>query len=85
MQVTTDANQSRPTVRVKNTGTVPSCMTRPDIVGAKRAFYTSDNFTWLAPGETKEISVYVLWWEPNPPAVLTLGAWNAPVQSIKLF
>jgi len=81
----TEANQSQLTVRVKNTGTVPSFMTQLDITGVQRAFYASDNFTSLAPGETTDIAVSVWWRGPKDSALLTVGAWNAPVQSIKLF
>ncbi len=81
----TETNQSQLTVRVKNTGTVPSFMTQLDISGVQRAFYASDNFTWLAPGETRDITVSVWWRGAKDSALLTVGAWNVPVQSIKLF
>jgi beta-mannosidase len=72
------------TVRVTNSGTVPSFMTQLDITGAQRVFYATDNFTWLAPGESKDITLWVRWQGPDSAAVLTLSAWNAPTNSIKL-
>lgn len=60
-------------------------MTQLDITGVQRTFYATDNFTWLAPGETKDITVSVWWRGPKDPAVLKVGAWNVPVQSMKLF
>ena len=81
---TTEANQSQLTVRVKNTGTVPSFMTQLDITGVSRAFYATDNFIWLAPGETKDIAVSVWWRGPKESAILTLNAWNAATSSVKL-
>lgn len=80
----TNANQSRLVVRVKNTGKVPSFMTQLDITGAKRAFYATDNFTWLAPGESKEIAIEILWRGSKEVAALTLSAWNATGSSIRL-
>lgn len=60
-------------------------MTQPDRAGVSRAFSVTDNFIWLAPGETNDITVSVWWRGPKDPAVLTVGSWNAPAQSIKLF
>lgn len=73
------------TVRVKNTGTVPSFMTQIDIAGVQRAFYATDNFTWLAVGETRDIAVSVWWGGPKDSALLTVSAWNAHLQLVKLF
>ena len=72
-------NQNKITVRVKNTGTVPSFMTKLDLVGMKRAFYASDNYMWIAPGETKEIEVNVLWREEAKAKKVTVAGWNTPV------
>jgi len=76
------ANRSQLRVRVKNTGAKPALVTRLDIEGAKRAFYATDNFFWLAPGEERELQVEILWRDPGQrsQAALTVGAWNAPTQ-----
>lgn len=64
-------------VRVTNTGKVPAFMAKVDITGVKRAFYASDNYTWIQPGESKEIMMNVLWREENKSGVLEASAWNA--------
>ncbi|WP_336515813.1 glycoside hydrolase family 2 protein [Pollutibacter soli] len=64
-------------VSIKNTGPVPAFMTKVDVTGVKRAFYASDNFIWLQPGETKQITVHVLWRDKKDNAKLELSAWNA--------
>ncbi|HEY4207085.1 MAG TPA: glycoside hydrolase family 2 protein, partial [Puia sp.] len=67
----------------KNTGRIPAFMVELDITGVKRAFYASDDYLWLAPGESKEISLNVLWREKQQNAHLSVGAWNAaPVQTL---
>jgi beta-mannosidase len=66
-------------IRVANTGSAPAVPVRLEIEGVKRAFYATDNFFWLAPGEAREISVEVLWRESDKRgnAVFSVAAWNA--------
>jgi len=79
-------NRSQILVKVTNTGRVPAFMTKIDVVGIKRAFYASDNYFWLTPGEDKEITVEVLWREPilNRNIAIAVDAWNAKRGSTKL-
>lgn len=72
-------------VLIKNTGSIPAIMTKIDITGCKRAFTADDNYTWLAPGETREIDLDVLWREPERKqnASIEVSAWNAPTISLK--
>ena len=53
-------SRSSLSLRVQNRGNVPAFMTQLDIVGAKRAVVASDNFFWLAPGETRDLTADVL-------------------------
>ncbi len=69
---------------VRNEGNLPAFMTKIDISGAKRAFYASDNYIWLQPGETKEITMNVNWREGMNNAVLSAQAWNAEMVTVKL-
>ena len=73
-------------VKVTNIGKVPAFMTNIDISGIKRAFYATDNYFWVAPGESREITIEVLWREPSSGKniVLEIGAWNVKKQMIKL-
>ncbi|QHV94146.1 glycoside hydrolase family 2 protein [Spirosoma endbachense] len=82
----TAKDQSHLRVKVTNTGKVPAFMTNVDIVGTKRAIVASDNYTWLAPGESQEFTLDVIWREPEtrPKATLSVGAWNAAVTTAKL-
>ncbi|MDO9256861.1 MAG: hypothetical protein Q7U54_15180 [Bacteroidales bacterium] len=79
-------NRSHLQVKVTNIGKVPAFMTKIDVVGIKRAFYAADNYYWLAPGESREIMIEILWREPvlNKNIVLIADAWNAKKQTIKL-
>ena len=79
-----DAHRGQLRVRVRNTGARPAFNTRLDIEGAKRAFYATDNFFWLAPGEERELQAEVLWREPGQRAqtALTVSAWNAQPQRL---
>jgi beta-mannosidase len=79
-----DRSQMR--VKVTNTGKVPAFMTKLDITGIKRAFYASDNYFWLAEGESREIEAEILWREPeaSKKIALTASAWNAKTQVEKL-
>lgn len=69
---------------VTNTGTIPAFMVKADITGVKRAFFASDNYLWLQPGETREIEMQVLWRDKKEGAVLESGAWNAKKVKINL-
>lgn len=73
-------------VKVTNIGKVPAFMTNIDITGIKRAFYATDNYFWLAPSESREITMEVLWREPSlsKNIVLEMGAWNVKKLMIKL-
>ncbi|RYY26593.1 MAG: beta-mannosidase [Chitinophagaceae bacterium] len=71
-------------VMVKNTGKFPAFMTKVDIKGVKRSFYATDNFFWLQPGETRQISMNILWREQNKNATAVVSAWNAPAAEQKL-
>jgi beta-mannosidase len=79
-----EQNQSRLQLRVRNTGSKPAFLTQLDIKGTKRAFYGSDNFFWLAPGEMRSLDLRVLWRDPatRDRAVLTVHAWNAPATQV---
>lgn len=80
----TDQSQLR--VKVTNTGKAPAFMAKVDITGTKRAIVASDNFTWIAPGETQEIDMDVIWRDPTTrsKAILTVSAWNAPATTAKI-
>lgn len=80
------ADRSQLRMKVTNTGKVPAFMTKIDISGIKRAFYATDNYLWLAPGENKEITLDALWRESiaGKNIVLSVEAWNAKKQMIKL-
>jgi beta-mannosidase len=82
--VSTERGQIK--VKVTNTGKVPAFMTNINITGIKRAFYATDNYFWLAPGENREITMEILWREPssNKNVVLEVGAWNSKKQQLKL-
>lgn len=79
-------NRSRLRVHVKNTGNKPAFATRLDIKAARRLFYATDNFFWLAPGEQRDLEVEVLWREPaqRDQARLVVGAWNAAPQELRV-
>jgi beta-mannosidase len=71
---------------VKNMGKIPSFMTTIDISGAKRIFYASDNFFWLAPGEEKKITVTLSFRENtiNKKIEIKAAAWNAKIKKVQL-
>ena len=73
-------------VRVRNTGRVPSFMTHLDIAGTQRAFYATDNYFWLAPGEERTLGMEVLWRNPatRNNATITVAAWNAPAKQVSI-
>lgn len=72
-------NESEVKLKIKNTGKTPAFMTKIDITGVKRVFYASDNYLWLQPNETKEITMNVLWREKKGDAVVSASAWNAVI------
>ena len=71
---------------VKNTGKIPSFMTTIDVSGAKRIFYASDNYFWLAPGEEKIISMTLSVRENTLGKKIEVSAksWNAKVSKVQL-
>jgi beta-mannosidase len=83
---TVDKEHSKVKVLIKNIGKVPAFMTKIDITGTKRAFTASDNYDWLAPGESREITIDVLWREPENKqnATIEISAWNAQKTDGKL-
>jgi beta-mannosidase len=64
---------------IKNTGKHPAFMTTFEIEGLRRIFYASDNFFWLHPGETKQVTVHFKLREAAKTNELrcSFGAWNA--------
>lgn len=85
-QTRLDRSRSQLRVRVKNTGTKPAFNTRLDIEGAKRAFYATDNFFWLAPGEERDLQIEVLWRDPSQQAqpTLSVSAWNSGAERVRI-
>jgi beta-mannosidase len=72
-------------VRVRNTGRQPAFPVKVDVTGAKRSFFASDNYFWLAPGESKMVTAEILWREPgHSTAAVAAGAWNAATISSAL-
>jgi beta-mannosidase len=78
--------RARLTLRVRNTGAAPAFPVHLEIDGAKRAFFATDNYFWLAPGEEKSIQVDVLWRElpAGKPIQVSAQAWNAPTAATAL-
>ncbi|MDZ7637873.1 MAG: glycoside hydrolase family 2 TIM barrel-domain containing protein [Bryobacterales bacterium] len=70
-------------VKVQNTGTLPAFHTSLEIAGRKHSFYATDNFFWLAPGESREIELQVLWRETGGQATLRVQAWNAEAATLR--
>jgi beta-mannosidase len=79
-------SQTRLRVRVRNTGSNPAFLTHFDIKGTQRAFYGTDNYFWLKPGEEKFLELMILWRDPatRDQALVTVGAWNAETQQAAL-
>ena len=83
---TISETESHLTIRVKNTGNQPAFMTKLDITGAKRAMVASDNYFWLQPGETRDLTADVLWRgatqreKRSQTISVTVSAWNAPTE-----
>lgn len=76
--------QNEVNVVVQNRGAVPAFMTRVDVAEAKRVFIASDNFFWLAPGESKEVTLKIQWREKGSQPLITASAWNAETIQTKL-
>jgi beta-mannosidase len=68
--------RSRTRVRVANSGKAPAYPVRLDISGARRSFFATDNFFWLAPGESRELIIETLWRDAR-----SQGVWNAEVSA----
>jgi beta-mannosidase len=66
-------------VTMKNSGPAPAFPVHLDVAGRKRAFYASDNFFWLEPGESRRVALQVRWRDAaeTTPRVRA-AAWNAP-------
>jgi beta-mannosidase len=73
-------------LRVRNSGTNPAFPVKVDIGGVKRSFFASDNYFWLAPGESKVVSLEVLWREAarSDKAQVAASAWNARETTVTL-
>lgn len=69
--------------RIRNSGATPAFYTHINVEG-ERAFFASDNYFWLAPGEKRLVSLEVKWDRPEAPhtARLTVEAWNALRQGV---
>ncbi|MCU0229677.1 MAG: hypothetical protein MUF01_18760, partial [Bryobacterales bacterium] len=64
---------------ITNDGRQPAYPVKIDLVGGKRSFFATDNYFWLAPGESKELKLEVKWRDTPDSAKwrLTASAWNA--------
>jgi beta-mannosidase len=85
-QLPKSKDRSALSVKVTNLGKVPAFMTKISISGVKRAIVAEDNFFWLAAGETRTITLDVLWREAQTgtsPA-LTVKAWNSDTAVVNL-
>ncbi len=77
------ANRSTAKIKVKNIGNLPSFMTTIDIAHAKRAFYATDNYFWMEPGEERILKISVHWREhTHKNAKMILDSWNAKPKEI---
>lgn len=78
-------DRSRIRVRIQNTGQTPAFMTRLDVAGTPRAMVASDNYLWLAPGESRELRAEVLWRDAATKSAATVvaSAWNAPALTVR--
>ena len=77
-------DEGRYSLTVTNSGKNPSPMTIIDLDGG--IFTTSDNFFWLAPGESKDITVNVKPSSPvgGTPTKVMVNSWNAKTTSIPI-
>ena len=80
----TKVNDNRCSLTVTNKGKNPSPMTIIDLDGG--IFTTSDNFFWLAPGESKEITINVKSSSPigKAPTKVMVTSWNAKTITIPI-
>ncbi|MPN38777.1 hypothetical protein SDC9_186302 [bioreactor metagenome] len=71
---------------VENVGKKPAFMVNFNITGIKRAFFASDNYFWLAPGEKREVKVDMLFREhlTKHNVLLTVQAWNSKQKKINI-
>jgi beta-mannosidase len=76
-------DRARYVVRVENTGKTPAFHTALEITGRRHSFFASDNFFWLAPGESREIEMQVLWRESGGQPGVRVAAWNADAVSLR--
>jgi beta-mannosidase len=74
---------SRLQVKVTNQGQVPSFMTTLALESNDFIFYNSDNYFWLEPGESRELTMHVAersvvyhTGKARPAQVITLRSWN---------
>ena len=80
----TKVNDNRCSLTVTNKGKNPSPMTIIDLDGG--IFTTSDNFFWLAPGESKEITINVKSSSPigKAPTKVMVTSWNSKTITIPI-
>lgn len=78
------SGRTRIQLLVRNTGKRPAFPVKVDISGSKRSFFASDNYFWLAPGESKIVSIEVLWRGEASSPVVVASAWNAQQLSAEL-
>lgn len=72
------------TLQVKNTGKTPAFPVQVEIKGV-RAFTATDNFFWLAPGESRMLSYKLLPdGEAATPLQASVSAWNASAANVHL-
>ena len=72
-------------LHIRNTGTAPAVMASLQLEGARANLWVSDNFFWLAAGESRDLQIRVAWREPaQSGAALTLRAWNAGAVTVKV-
>jgi beta-mannosidase len=81
-----ESNRSHLKVRLLNTGRAPAFLAQIDIQGTRRAFYATDEYFWLSPGEERDLEVEVLWRDPatRAAAKVSAWAWNAEAQAVSL-
>lgn len=73
-------------LKITNEGKIPAFMVNLNIDGIKRAFFATDNYFWMAPGESRELILDVQFRESplGKNIYLEAGAWNSKKQQIKL-
>jgi beta-mannosidase len=83
---TISADRSKIIVRITNKGKVPAFLTKINIEGIKRAFFASDNYFWLNPGEVKEVIMEILWREEksDQKIMVVADAWNADKKPVSI-